>query len=147
MGTSSSAVSQPSKFHRSRRTVTAAHRCPVKSKGGRQLKELPVDQIDPPSRAMRESMDQDGMTRLVESIALLGVIEPIVVAPLESGRYEIRDGHHRYIACTVTEKKTIPAMILAPGEQNGEAIKLHANYVREDVNPAEEAVFLDRLCT
>jgi ParB/RepB/Spo0J family partition protein len=119
----------------------------MKPRTTRQLKELPIDQIDPPARAMRESMDQDGLTRLVESIALLGVIEPIVVAPLENGRYEIRDGHRRYIACTVTEKKTIPAMILAPGEQNGEAIKLHANYIREDVNPAEEAVFLDRLCT
>jgi len=58
---------------------------------------------------MREVMDQDGMTRLVESIALLGVIEPIVVAPLESGR--LRDSA---MATADTSRAPSPRRRLSP---------------------------------
>lgn len=106
---------------------------------------IPLALIDPPALAMREKMDQTGMERLIESVALFGVILPIVVKPTAGGRYEIVDGHRRYVAATHAELKEIPAVVRVPGAQSMEALKCHANYFREDVNPAEEASFLNEV--
>lgn len=104
-----------------------------------------MDLIDPPARPMRETMDPEALEKLVESIASVGLIVPIVLKPIEGGRYEIVDGHRRFIACTAVQMDKIPALIKAPGGVSLEALKMHANLHRADVNPAEEAQFLSIL--
>lgn len=103
--------------------------------------EVPLDLIDPPARAMREHMDHEKLAELAQSIATVGLVLPIVLIQIEGGRYEIADGHRRYVASGLAEKKTIPAVIREPGGPPVEAIKVAANLFREDVNPVEEAGF------
>jgi ParB/RepB/Spo0J family partition protein len=62
-----------------------------------------------------------------------------------NGRFEIRDGHRRFIASQRAGHKTIAAIISDRQGLEGEAIKIHANRFREDVNPAEEAAYFDYL--
>jgi len=102
------------------------------------LREIPLELIDPPERAIRESMDQTLLEELTDSIREMGVIQPIVVLPGDD-RYRILAGHRRFIASGRAGKQTIPAVVRAVDAGAGEAVTVHENSFREDVNPAEEA--------
>jgi ParB/RepB/Spo0J family partition protein len=115
-----------------------------KPKADSRYRELALELIDEPSLAMRETFEAEQMEDLAASIRDLGVIMPIVVKPA-GGRYEICDGHRRYLAAIRAGLATIPAVLQQANGTSGEAIKIHANAFREDVNPAEEARYLDQV--
>jgi ParB family chromosome partitioning protein len=106
--------------------------------------ERPLELIDPPSLAMRETFDEAGLAELAESIRQVGVVLPIKLRS-RGARFEIIDGHRRYVASLMAGRQTIPSVAVDVGDDLGEALKAHANYWREDVNPAEEAVWFSRL--
>lgn len=90
---------------------------------------------------MRQSMDPAGLEDLAESIRAVGVLLPLLVHQ-EGGRFRIDDGHRRYIAAARAGLEVVPVMVRDVKAISGEAVKCHANYHREDVNPAEEAQYL-----
>jgi len=120
-------------------------------------REIGLELIDPPSLAIRETMDLEALEELTRSIREVGVLQPIVVQE-QAGRYRILAGHRRYIASMRATLKTIPAVIRDTTQVSGVAVTSHENAYREDVNPAEEAKYLaavleqecggdvDRLC-
>ena len=107
--------------------------------------EVPIDLIDQPSRAMRETMNEGKLAELVSSIQAHGLINPIAVKA-SGARYEVLAGHRRFVAVRALGWTAVTCMVYPEQTQRSEAIKAAENTYREDVNPAEEARFLWEIC-
>src|SRR5437667_6772715 len=93
----------------------------------------------------RTRMDEASLTELSESIKAQGVMQPILVRPVDGGRYEIVAGERRWRAAQRAGLKEIPALIRAVPDQAALALALIENIQREDLNPLEEAQGIKRL--
>ncbi|MCW8911160.1 MAG: ParB/RepB/Spo0J family partition protein [Gammaproteobacteria bacterium] len=82
---------------------------------------------------------------LAESIKSQGVIQPIVVRPIGSGKYELIAGERRWRASQLAGMDEVPAVIRELDDQTAAAISLIENIQREDLNPLEESRALQRL--
>src|SRR5690606_19879048 len=82
---------------------------------------------------------------LAQSIKAQGVMQPIVVRPIGEGRFEIIAGERRWRASQQAGLDTIPAMVREVPDEAAIAMALIENIQREDLNPIEEAVALQRL--
>lgn len=100
--------------------------------------------IDDPVIPSRETMDDDKMYELVDSVKAVGFINPLVVEP-EGDRYRLMAGHRRLTAARILNLETVPARIYPAGTTPADVIQTHENSRREDVNPGEEAERFDRL--
>ena len=117
--------------------------------GGLAFKEpithLPLERITRGRYQPRRDFDPEALRELADSIAVQGVIQPIVVRPLEGDRYEIIAGERRWRACQQAGLKEIPVVIREVDEPTAVAIGLIENIQRADLNPLEEAGALERL--
>ena len=116
------------------------------------LQELPVDQIQRGQYQPRKYFDDDALADLSESIKEQGLLQPIVVRTLSSGKsggknasYEIIAGERRWRASQLAGLHSIPAIIKELDDQATMAVALIENLQREDLNPMEEAYALSRL--
>ncbi|MFO7706178.1 MAG: ParB/RepB/Spo0J family partition protein [Halopseudomonas sp.] len=109
------------------------------------LKELPVDLIQRGKFQPRRDMDPLALEELANSIRVQGVMQPIVVRPLAEGRYEIIAGERRWRATQQAGLDSIPAVIRDVTDEAAIAMALIENIQREDLNPIEEAIALQRL--
>jgi len=110
-----------------------------------RLAELPLDLIQPGRCQPRRDMDPETLQELANSIRAQGVIQPIVVRKAPGGRYEIVAGERRFRASGMAGRKTIPAIVRDIPDEATVAIALIENIQREDLNPVEEAMALQRL--
>ena len=110
-----------------------------------RITRLPVDQIQPGRYQPRRDFDPDALRELADSIAVQGVIQPIVVRPVEGERYEIIAGERRWRATQQAGLADIPVVIRDVDEPTAVAIGLIENIQRADLNPLEEAGALERL--
>src|SRR5690625_1527964 len=111
-----------------------------------ELKQLPLDVIEPGRYQPRSAMDPDRLEELAASIREQGLVQPVVVRPLAArGRYELIAGERRWRACRMAGLETIPALIREIADEATLALALIENIQREDLNPLEEAVALRRL--
>ncbi|MEH6498968.1 MAG: ParB/RepB/Spo0J family partition protein [Pseudoalteromonas distincta] len=110
-----------------------------------QLKELPVDLIQRGKYQPRRDMDPQALEELANSIRVQGVMQPIVVRPIAEGRYEIIAGERRWRATQQAGLDSIPAVIRDVPDEAAIAMALIENIQREDLNPIEEAIALQRL--
>ena len=117
----------------------------VKAKEDKSLSTLPIDLIQRGRYQPRRNFDQDKLQELADSIAAQGVIQPIVVRPIENGRYEIIAGERRWRASQLASLQEIPVVIREVDDQAAMAMALIENIQRDDLNPLEEANALDRL--
>jgi len=113
----------------------------------RELQHLPLDLLQRGKYQPRRDMDPQALEELAQSIKAQGVMQPIVVRPIGSGRYEIIAGERRWRASQQAGQETIPAMVRDVPDETAIAIALIENIQREDLNPIEEAVALQRLQT
>ena len=110
------------------------------------LRELPVDLLQRGRYQPRIDMDAEALEELAASIRSQGVVQPIVVRPIDDGsRFEIIAGERRWRAAQIAGLDTIPAVIREVPDQAAIAIALIENIQREDLNPIEEAHALRRL--
>ena len=113
------------------------------------LHSLPIDALAPGKYQPRKRMDQDKLAELAESIKAQGVIQPIVVREVASGRgsktYEIIAGERRWRASQLAGLNEIPVVIRTVDDRTVVAMALIENIQREDLNPLEEAQALQRL--
>jgi len=100
--------------------------------------------IDEPDNAARSTLDETRLQDLILSIQAVGLIEPLVVVPT-GRRFRVLAGHRRLIACRALKLKQVPCIVRAPGEISGEAVTVHENAYREDLNAAEEARYFGQL--
>lgn len=109
-----------------------------------ELKHIPLHLIDEPELPMRATMDDEKLMSLMNSIAQIGQQLPIQVRE-RSGRYEVITGHRRWVACTRLGREHIMALVMKPGEDQGPAAMIAENTEREDVNRAQEAIWMAQL--
>ena len=109
------------------------------------LQTLPVHSLRPGVYQPRTHMDEDSLTALADSIRSQGVIQPIVVRELRFGEYEIIAGERRWRAAQLAGLEFIPAVIRHVPDEAALAMALIENIQREQLNPLEEAVGIQRL--
>ncbi len=105
-----------------------------------KLSEIDINEIEPKSDQPRKDFDADALSELASSIEKHGLLQPIVVRPRVSGRYEIIAGERRWRACRIAGLTRIPALIKEMDEQTAAEAALIENLQREDLNPYEEAL-------
>ncbi len=109
------------------------------------LKNLPVEFIQPGKYQPRHDMHPESLEDLANSIRARGVMQPIVVRPISSNKYEIVAGERRWRACQLAGLDTIPVIIKEVPDDAAVAMALIENIQRENLNPIEEAMALQRL--
>jgi ParB family chromosome partitioning protein len=127
----------------------AAETPPLEAQPGEALRNLPVGQLQPGRYQPRTGMDQSKLAELAESIRAQGVIQPIVVREIDTSgkgaRYEIIAGERRWRASQLAGLAEIPAVVRVVDDHAVIAMALIENIQREDLNPLEEALALQRL--
>ncbi len=128
----------------------AAATTPAKLPGD-ELANLPVDLLQRGKYQPRVDMRQESLEELAASIKSQGIVQPIVVRPVdgaapgESQRYEIIAGERRWRAAQIAGLQAVPAVIRRVPDEAAIAMALIENIQRENLNPLEEARALDRL--
>lgn len=107
--------------------------------------ELAPELLLEPLISARQTFDQEKLDELCESIRTFGrVLEPLLVE-VEGPLYRIHAGHRRWHAAKIVGLAVLPCMVYEAGTVPGEAVKSHENAIREDLNPAEEALYFKQL--
>ncbi len=113
------------------------------------LKEIPIDLLERGRYQPRVDMREETLEELAESIRAQGLVQPIVVRPLDAVggelRYEIVAGERRWRAAQLAGLHAIPAIIREIPDQDALVVALIENIQREDLNPMEEARALQGL--
>ena len=110
-----------------------------------ELKHIPVDLIQRGKYQPRRDMHAEALEELAESIKAQGIMQPIVLRPISSDKYEIIAGERRWRAAQLAGLDQIPALIRHVSDEAAIAMALIENIQREDLNPIEEATALKRL--
>jgi ParB family transcriptional regulator, chromosome partitioning protein len=114
---------------------------------------LPITQIQAGKYQPRTRMDETSLSELAASIKTQGIMQPVLVRPLESGAspdgapvpYEIIAGERRFRAAQMAGLDEIPVLVREVDDQSAAAMALIENIQREDLNPLEEAQGIQRL--
>ncbi|EAR62561.1 ParB/RepB/Spo0J family partition protein [Neptuniibacter caesariensis] len=106
---------------------------------------LPVDVIQRGRYQPRRDIEPQALEELSNSIRAQGVMQPIVVRPIDSDRYEIIAGERRWRATQMADLLEIPAIVKDVPDEAAIAMALIENIQRENLNPIEEAISLQRL--
>ena len=95
----------------------------------------------------RTRMDEGAMAELADSIRAQGIMQPILVRPLDGtkGRYEIIAGERRFRAAQMAGLTEVPVLVREVADEHAAAMALIENIQREDLNPLEEAQGVKRL--
>ncbi|MFT7139175.1 MAG: ParB family chromosome partitioning protein [Sulfitobacter sp.] len=109
------------------------------------LEEVPIEWIRPGKYQPRQTMDDEALQELAASIKAQGVMQPIVLRSVGENRYEIIAGERRWRATQLAGLDKIPAVIKEVNDEAAVAMSLIENIQREDLNPMEEALALQRL--
>jgi ParB family chromosome partitioning protein len=124
---------------------------PVAGPSADRLTRLPLDILQRGRYQPRSHMDQEALNELAASIRSQGVVQPIVVRPIEATtatggqRYEIIAGERRWRAAQLAQLADIPAIVRDVPDETAISVALIENIQREDLNPLEEARALERL--
>jgi ParB family chromosome partitioning protein len=109
------------------------------------LMTLPVAQIRPGRYQPRTRMDQQALAELAASIRAQGLMQPVLVRPVERDRYELIAGERRWRAAQMAGLEEVPALVREIPDNAALAMSLIENIQRENLNPMEEAAGVQRL--
>ena len=109
------------------------------------LQYFPLDMMQSGKYQPRVDMAEDSLDELADSIRAQGLVQPIIVRPIDGGRYEIIAGERRWRASKIAGLDTIPAIVREVSDRSAIAMALIENVQRENLNPMEEANALQRL--
>lgn len=110
-----------------------------------RLRDIPVEWIRPGKYQPRKDFDEESLGELAASIKVQGVLQPIVLRPLGAEQFEIIAGERRWRAAQLAGLPNIPATVHNVGDEAAVAMSLIENIQREDLNPWEECLALQRL--
>ena len=125
-------------------TVTALQEQAAKA-SREELQQLPIDLLQRGKYQPRRDMDPQALEELAQSIRRQGLMQPVVVRPIDGERYEIIAGERRWRASQLAGLERIPALVREVGDEAAIAMALIENIQRENLNPIEEASALQRL--
>lgn len=123
--------------------LLGADEAETQSPGG-ELRTLATAQLRPGRYQPRSRMDDASIAELAESIKTQGVLQPILVRSVDDG-YEIIAGERRWRAAQLAGLKEVPVVLREVDDNAALAIALIENIQRENLNPLEEAVGIQRL--
>ena len=106
---------------------------------------LPVAVLQAGRYQPRTRMDEAALQELAASIRMHGVMQPLLVRAIGTGRYEIIAGERRFRAAQLAGLDEVPVVVREVSDQNALAMALIENIQREDLNPLEEAQAIRRL--
>ncbi|MHC5762205.1 ParB/RepB/Spo0J family partition protein [Nostoc sp.] len=99
---------------------------------------MPLDQIVLPPLQPRRYFDPEALKQLTESIKQHGILQPLLVRPVDGGKHEVVAGERRYRAAQENELKEVPVVIRELDDNAAFQLALIENLLREDLNPVEE---------
>ena len=111
----------------------------------RAVRQIAVDRITPNPKQPRIAADPAALNDLTASIREHGVLQPILVRPLERGHYEIVAGERRWRAVTALALAMIPAIIEEMSDEQAIEIAVIENLQRENLSPLDEAAIFARM--
>lgn len=109
-------------------------------------KNIPLDLIDDPRIAMRETTKDDSIEQLMSDMKEVGLIEPIVVRKV-GDRYEVIAGHRRTTAARLLQWATIESKIVDANDDTAFQMRAIENLSRKDVDPVDEACYIGEIMT
>jgi ParB family transcriptional regulator, chromosome partitioning protein len=109
------------------------------------LQTLAIDRLRPGKYQPRTRMDETSLDELAASIREHGVMQPVLVRPVDGSRFEIIAGERRWRAAQRAGLTEVPALVKSVPDQSALALSLIENIQREDLNPLEQANGLARL--
>ena len=115
------------------------------TKSSTEINRLPLTALQAGKYQPRQKMGAGALQELAESIREQGVMQPLLVRLVASGKYEIIAGERRFRAATIAGLKEVPVLVSGADDQAAAAMALVENMQREDLNPLEESQGLARL--
>lgn len=112
---------------------------PDAAAGGPELREVPVGSIEPNPDQPRTVFEPEALQSLADSIASAGLLQPLIVRPLEDGRFQLVAGERRWRASQKAGLDLVPVVVRSSPEDERLQSALIENVVREDLNPVDEA--------
>ena len=109
------------------------------------IAEIDIENIKTNPYQPRSAFDQQALNELAESIKELGIIQPITVKKIDNDRFQLISGERRLRAAKMAGLKKIPAYVRDINDEEVLAFALVENIQREDLNPIEIAISLQRL--
>ncbi|QGY39517.1 ParB/RepB/Spo0J family partition protein [Pseudodesulfovibrio cashew] len=110
-----------------------------------EVRMIPIASITPNPHQPRREFSREALEDLSSSIKARGVLQPVLVRPLEEGRYELVAGERRMRASKMAGLEEIPTLVRDMTDQESLAIALIENLQREDLNAVEEALGYQQL--
>jgi len=110
-----------------------------------RVDKLAIDQLVAGAYQPRHQFQPDAMQELADSIRIQGIVQPLVVKPLDQDQYEIIAGERRWRAAKMAGLDKVPVVIRQADNQTTLAMALIENMQRQDLNPIETAYGLKRL--
>ena len=105
-----------------------------------QVQQIPIDALHPFTNHPFKVLDDEAMTRTVESIAQYGVLAPLIARPLPDGDgYEIISGHRRQYAAKLAGLETLPVIVRQMSDDAAVILMVDSNLQREHILPSERA--------
>lgn len=101
---------------------------------------LPISEIEPNQDQPRKSFSQESLAELADSIRDHGILQPLLVRPMPTGRYQLIAGERRWRAARMAGESNVPVIIREMSDQEAMELALIENLQREDLNPVEEAM-------
>ena len=105
-----------------------------------QVQQIPIDELYPFTNHPFKVVDDEAMTRTVESIAQFGVLAPLIARPRPDGNgYEIISGHRRQFAAKMAGLETLPVIVRDMDDDTAIILMVDSNCQREHILPSEKA--------
>lgn len=105
-----------------------------------QMMEVPVEYLQRGKYQPRRDMHEESLQELAESIKAQGVMQPVVIRPVGTNRYEIIAGERRWRAAQKAGLHEVPIVLLDVGDAEALELAIIENVQRTDLNPLEEAM-------
>lgn len=112
----------------------------ITEKSKNELVDMDMALVVPTEAQPRQLFNDDTIKELAESIEKNGLLQPIVLRPMASGKYQIIAGERRYRAFKKLDRKVIPAIVRDYKDEEVDKLQLVENVQREDLNPYDEAI-------
>ncbi|MBD2607359.1 ParB/RepB/Spo0J family partition protein [Scytonema hofmannii FACHB-248] len=99
---------------------------------------VPLEQISLPQQQPRRYFDPQALNELISSVKQHGILQPLLVRPIDEGKYELVAGERRYRAAKDCGLEKVPVVVRELSNEDAFQLALIENLLREDLNPVEE---------
>ena len=111
----------------------------VPAEQAEEIRQVPITELHPFKDHPFKVLDDEAMLKTVESVALFGLLTPLVVRPRQEGGYEIISGHRRQHAAQLAGMKTLPVIVRQLDDDQAILQMVESNLQRETIRPSERA--------